>query len=153
MKKKILLCLLCGILLVGVTGCGNSEEKLDNNTKEKNDNVKILECNKDKSDNWTSLSSEYTITFTDGEFTKAVLTNKMTILSEWYRKTIDEYLDSIERIYSGYDIEVEEMDEESTTYNITLDKNGLEEDLDTRIVGDKISSYNTALENDAYTCN
>ena len=26
MKKKILLCLLCGILLVGVTGCGNESE-------------------------------------------------------------------------------------------------------------------------------
>ena len=26
MKKKILLCLLCGIFLVGVTGCGNEKE-------------------------------------------------------------------------------------------------------------------------------
>lgn len=32
MKKKIFLCLLCGILLVGVTGCGN--EKDSNNLKE-----------------------------------------------------------------------------------------------------------------------
>ena len=34
MKKKILLCLLCGVLLLGVTGCGNETKKED----PKNDN-------------------------------------------------------------------------------------------------------------------
>ena len=77
----------------------------------------------------------------------------MTILSDWYRKTIDEYLDSIERIYSGYDLDVEKADEESTTYHITLDKDGIETDLDTRITGDDVPSYKTALESDGYMCN
>lgn len=32
MKKKILLCLLCGVLLLGVTGCGSTKEINHNQT-------------------------------------------------------------------------------------------------------------------------
>ncbi len=154
MIKKVLLVLLCGIIIFGITGCGNDTEKSSGgNSQKAEDKVETLECSKENSDNWTKVSSKYVVTFTNGEFDEAVLTNEMTILSDWYRKTIDEYLDSIERIYSGYDLDVEKADEESTTYHITLDKDGIETDLDTRITGDDVPSYKTALESDGYMCN
>ena len=34
MKKKILLCLICGVLLLGVTGCGNESENKNSEQKE-----------------------------------------------------------------------------------------------------------------------
>lgn len=36
MKKKILLCLICGVMLLGITGCGNESES--SNLKESNNN-------------------------------------------------------------------------------------------------------------------
>lgn len=51
MKKKILLCLLCGILLVGVTGCGNEKEsntlKESSNSNESSNGEKELLCTRE----------------------------------------------------------------------------------------------------------
>ena len=35
MKKKILLCLICGVLLLGVTGCGNESENKNSDSSQK----------------------------------------------------------------------------------------------------------------------
>lgn len=50
MKKKIVLCLLCGILLVGVTGCGNEKEsntlkESSNSSTNTNDGTDEIICN------------------------------------------------------------------------------------------------------------
>ena len=49
MKKKILLCLLCGMLLVGVTGCGNEKEsntlKESSSSDNSNDETERIICN------------------------------------------------------------------------------------------------------------
>lgn len=65
MKKKLLGILLCGILIIGLTGCGNNEKKenvTDNNKTQENDKKetnKIKEWNKNRTgDNLTNSDDE-----------------------------------------------------------------------------------------------
>lgn len=151
MKKKLFSILLCGLLFIGVSGCDNKGLS-QNSTQKDNSKISTLECNKLKKDNWTEVSSEYTITFKNNEFENAIVKQTMTILSEWYRKTTDEYLEAIERLYSGYSVEVISKNDESITYTIKFDTAGVEQHLDTRIIGSDISSYQSALEDADYSC-
>lgn len=149
MKRKIFYIILGGVILLGITtGCENKVNKV---TK-KNSNTSTLECSTTKSDNWTRLDSEYTLIFNQNELESSQLKNTMTILSEWYPKTIEQYLDSMEYLYRGYKMEVLAMDKESTTYTLKLNKEGIEKYLNTRIIGNELSSYQEALENNDCTC-
>ena len=62
MKKKIFLSLLCGVLLIGITGCGNNTE---NNTekanKENDDSIKKVVCTAtiEQTDNIKTATMEF----------------------------------------------------------------------------------------------
>ena len=59
--KKIFLCLLCGILLVGVTGCGNEKENknTDNTPKENNEGIAVTDV--------YATSNNYLVVKADGK--------------------------------------------------------------------------------------
>ena len=70
--KKIFLCLLCGVLLLGVTGCGSEEQNNnqlnnDSKTEEKQENNTNVKINNDSLENTVK---EYYLTMYDEKDTK-----------------------------------------------------------------------------------
>ena len=69
--KKIFLCLLCGVIILGVTGCGSEEQNnnqlnSDNKTEEKQENTNV----KINNDSLENTVKEYYLTMYDEKDTK-----------------------------------------------------------------------------------
>ena len=61
--KKIFLCLLCGVLLLGVTGCGNTTKNNNEKANNKNeDSIKTVVCTAkiEETDNEKTATMEFT---------------------------------------------------------------------------------------------
>lgn len=90
MKNKILLCALCGVVAVSLTGCGNAEEKIGKSINLEKGAFSIVCTNSDDS-NGMKIKNETTYYFNDEQYTinyKVVTTQKFKDKStyETYKK-------------------------------------------------------------------
>lgn len=156
MKKKILLCLICGVLLFSVTGCGNESE--NNNLKESsnsstntNDGTEEIICNEkevatviNKNGKTTKLDTpveqnyETIYAFKDGKISELKITANFKYDSdEVSQEDIEKQIESTDLLdYTGVKKEFTHKKNKSIA-TITIDYNKLsdEEKEETRMEG------------------
>ena len=111
--KKIFLCLLCGVMLFSITGCGNEEQ--NNNEKRNNENedsVKTVVCTStvEETDNVATMTLELTY-------------DKETLTLMEYKETADkkllennDYKENFMNLMDAYTEEVEKINSDDDSY-------------------------------------
>ncbi len=134
--KKIFLCLLCGVLLLGVTGCGNTtKDNSDKANKENEDSIKNVICTAtmNQTDNEKTATMEFTYdkeTLTLIEYKESI--NQKLLENNAYKENfmnvINSYKEDAETInndkekYKGITATLD-YDEENYSYTWTKEYN------------------------------
>lgn len=131
MKKKILLGLLCGIMVLGVTtGCGN-EKKENQDSKINSSSNGVLSCTKViKNDDGTKTDETVELTYSNNIVKKAVTTS----ISTFNEGEADSFVDFTQTYYddlgtiSGVNFEIKKTNNTTTKSVLTIDYDLLDED-------------------------
>lgn len=125
MNKKILLIALCGILLFGITGCGNESQsnntKNDSTSQDNNEkNNLVLTCTNSEQHNYIHTDTTLTFNFQNSTLNKIEWKDVDTPEKDWWEQNWsskeDEYLQIIEEQQQGCFENIP-----SVEYNVSLE--------------------------------
>lgn len=148
--KKVLLCLLCGMLIIGVTGCG-TEEIQENNVSSDNqsstsegsiDNDTITSINVMYNNVEYNLEDMSKVLFADGWKTKSALSQTYDLINDKYDYEIEI------RFPEGA---IEEAKELETTTGSINSASAIEKLSNTKIRGLKVIKDNTSEGSDNFS--